>query len=75
MPRDPVAAQMDSLEFKNMEGMMYEAAAQGSKQVREESIREAMVDEAAAQFFSTSSGRRRPVQDWRRTRPRRSTAS
>ena len=48
MPRDPVAAQMDSMEFKNMEGMMYEAAASSSKQLREEHMREAMVDEAAA---------------------------
>ena len=48
MPRDPVAAQMDSMEFKNMEGMMYEAAASSSKQVRQEEMREAMVDEAAA---------------------------
>ena len=48
IPRDPVAAQMDSMEFKNMEGMMYEAAASSSKQLREEHMREAMVDEAAA---------------------------
>ena len=48
IPRDPVAVQMDSLEFKNMEGMMYEAAASSSKQIRQEEMREAMVDEAAA---------------------------
>ena len=31
-----------------MEGMMYEAAASSSKQVRQEEMRESMVDEAAA---------------------------
>ena len=48
IPRDPIAEQMNSMEFKNMEGMMYEAAAASSKQLRQEHMREAMVDEAAA---------------------------
>ena len=48
IPRNPIAEQMGSMEFKNMEGMMYEAAASSSKQVRQEQMREAMVDEAAA---------------------------
>ena len=48
IPRDPVAAQMDSLELKNMEGMMYEAAASNSKQLRQEEMRDLMVEEAAA---------------------------
>ena len=48
IPRNPIAEQMGSMEFKNMEGMMYEAAASSSKQVRQESMREAMADEAAA---------------------------
>ena len=48
IPRDPVAVQMGSMEFKSMEGMMYEAAASSSKQIRQDQMREAMVDEAAA---------------------------
>ena len=48
IPRDPIHEQMNSMEFKNMEGLMYEGAASSSKQVRQEEMREAMVDEAAA---------------------------
>ena len=39
---------MDSMEFNNMKGVMYEQAASSSKQVRQEEMRDAMVDEAAA---------------------------
>ena len=52
MPRDPIHEQMNSMEFKNMEGMMYEAAANSTKQIRQEEMREAMVDEAAAIHLS-----------------------
>ena len=48
MPRNPIHEQMNSMEFKNMEGLMYEAAANSTKQIRQEEMREAMVDEAAA---------------------------
>ena len=48
MPRDPIHEQMNSMQFKNREGMMYEAAANSTKQIRQEEMREAMVDEAAA---------------------------
>ena len=48
MPRDPIHEQMNSMEFKNMEGLMYEGAANSTKQIRQEEMRDAMVDEAAA---------------------------
>ena len=48
MPRDPIHEQMNSMQFKNMEGLMYEQAATSSKQIRQEEMRESMVDEAAA---------------------------
>ena len=48
MPREPVAEQMSSLEFKNMEGMMFEQAQQASKAIRSEKMTEVLIDHAAA---------------------------
>ena len=49
IPRDPIGEAMNSLEFKSMEGAMYEGAAYASKMLRSEQMNEVMVAEAAAQ--------------------------
>ena len=49
MPRDPIHEQMNSMEFKSMEGAMYEGAAYASKMLRSEQMNDVVIAEAAAQ--------------------------
>ena len=49
IPRDPIGEAMNSLEFKSMEGAMYEGAAAASKMLRSEQMNEVLIAEAAAQ--------------------------
>ena len=48
MPRDPIGEAMNRLEFKSMEGAMYESAAYAGQQMRQEQLKDVMVSEAAA---------------------------
>ena len=48
IPRDPIGEQTASLEFKSMEGAMFENAAYATKMLRAEKFHEAAVSEAAS---------------------------
>ncbi len=49
IPQDTTAEQMGSLQFKAMEGALFEAANMASNQVRSERMTEQLIDQAAAQ--------------------------
>ena len=49
IPRNPIGEAMNSLEFKSMEGAMYEGAAYASKMLRSEQMNDVLIAEAAAQ--------------------------
>ena len=48
MPREPIGEAMNSLEFKSMEGAMYESAAYAGQMMRSEQMKDVLVAEAAA---------------------------
>ena len=48
IPRDPIGEAMNSLEFKSMEGAMYENAAYAGQMMRSEQMKDVLVSEAAA---------------------------
>ena len=48
IPRNPIGEAMNSLEFKSMEGAMFEAANMASSQIRSQKQTEVMIDQAAA---------------------------
>ena len=48
IPREPIGEAMNSLEFKSMEGAMYENAAYAGQQMRSEQLKDVMVSEASA---------------------------
>ena len=46
IPRNPIGEAMNSLEFKSMEGAMYEGAAYASKMIRSEQMNDVLIAEA-----------------------------
>ena len=48
IPRNPIGESMNSLEFKSMEGAMYENAAYAGQMMRSEQMKDVLVSEAAA---------------------------
>ena len=48
MPREPIGEAMNSLEFKSMEGAMYENAAYAGQMMRSEQMKDVLPAEAAA---------------------------
>ena len=48
IPREPIGEAMNSLEFKSMEGAMYESAAYAGQMMRSEQMKDVLVSEAAA---------------------------
>ena len=67
IPRDPIGEAMNSLEFKSMEGAMYENAAYAGQMMRSEQMKDVLVSEAAArhglphQVIQEFQARRRPA--------------